>query len=392
MRIGLVLPRPPGWSETFFNTKIRVLREAGHEVVLFPQVAKSLKSPTPIFRAPRLSRHRGLRMVQVLVGLTILFLRAPGPAFRFWRLERCAGRSRRKALQSLYLNSHLLPHRLDWLHFGFATMGLGREQVGRAIRARTGVSLRGYDLNQSPLGKPRIYHLLWKHVDRVHTLSDALLQRASQLGLAAEMPVMRIPPALDMDLFMRQSPIDDLGDPLRILTMARLHWIKGMEYCLEALALLKKEGMNVRYKLIGSGGDYERLVYAVHQLGLREDVSFQDKIPHAAVPREMEASDLYLQYSLQEGFGNAVLEAQALGLLCIVSDAGGLTESVMHGETGWVVPGRCPRRLARQIRAVIEMSREEREAVRRQAMQRVKQGFSLEGHRRQWNAFFTDEN
>ncbi|MBK7870836.1 MAG: glycosyltransferase family 4 protein [Saprospiraceae bacterium] len=51
-----------------------------------------------------------------------------------------------------------------------------------------------------------------------------------------------------------------------------------------------------------------------------------------------EKADIYLQYSIQEGFCNAVLEAQAMGLLCIVSDAEGLPENILHGQTGWVVP------------------------------------------------------
>ena len=57
---------------------------------------------------------------------------------------------------------------------------------------------------------------------------------------------------------------------------------------------------------------------------------------------------IYLQYSIQEGFCNAVLEAQALGLLTIVSDAEGLPENVIHGETGWVVPKRKPKFFAQK--------------------------------------------
>ena len=73
-----------------------------------------------------------------------------------------------------------------------------------------------------------------------------------------------------------------------------------------------------------------------------EKVSFKGKLAHMEVKKAMEQADIYLQYSLQEGFCNAVLEAQAMGLLCIVSDAEGLPENVLHGQTGWVVPKRQP--------------------------------------------------
>ena len=391
MRIGLVLPRPPGGSETFFRTKIRALQVAGHEVFLFPNAKGKAMEAVPTHRAPQLAGPAGLRLFQLMLGVLLLFIRAPGSAIRFWRLERKAGRIPARAFQNLYLNSHILPHRLDWLHFGFATMSIHREHTGAAIGARVGVSLRGYDLHQFPLKQPKAYHLFWQQADRIHTLSDALTSRARQLGLPRQTSLVRIPPAVDTHFFRRENPEPEFRNPCRMLTLARVHWVKGMECTLEALALLKAAGVAFRYKIVGAGGDYERLVFAVHQLGLQDEVTIQSPVPHRAVASEMEGADIYLQYSLQEGFGNAVLEAQAMGLLCIVSDAGGLPENVLDGQTGWVVPRRCPRHLARRIQEVVQMPREQRELVQQRAIRRVREAFSFEHHRRQWNAFFTDE-
>jgi len=47
---------------------------------------------------------------------------------------------------------------------------------------------------------------------------------------------------------------------------------------------------------------------------------------------------LYFQPSLRESHGIAVLEAMAHGLPCVVADTGGLPESVVDGETGYVCP------------------------------------------------------
>ncbi|MCB9276517.1 MAG: hypothetical protein H6564_20965 [Lewinellaceae bacterium] len=46
-------------------------------------------------------------------------------------MERQSGRSARQALENLYLNSHILLQQLDWLHFGFATTALRRENTAR---------------------------------------------------------------------------------------------------------------------------------------------------------------------------------------------------------------------------------------------------------------------
>ncbi|RME25977.1 MAG: glycosyltransferase, partial [Deltaproteobacteria bacterium] len=132
----------------------------------------------------------------------------------------------------------------------------------------------------------------------------------------------------------------------------------------------------------------ERLCFAAHQLGISDRVHFVGKLPHEAVKKNMEEADIYLQYSLQEGFCNAALEAQAMGLLCIVSDAEGLPENVLHGVTGWVVPKRQPKLLAQQIEAVLQMPAAEHECIRQKAVERVKREFNLEKQREKFLKFY----
>jgi len=48
-------------------------------------------------------------------------------------------------------------------------------------------------------------------------------------------------------------------------------------------------------------------------------------------------SDIYFQPSLMESHGIAVVDAMMMGLPCVVSNAGGLPESVSHEKTGYIV-------------------------------------------------------
>ncbi|MEZ4854635.1 glycosyltransferase family 4 protein [Flavobacterium sp.] len=78
--------------------------------------------------------------------------------------------------------------------------------------------------------------------------------------------------------------------------------------------------------------------FAVHQLKLEDMVTFTGKLSPKEVKEKLSVTDIYIQYSLQEGFCNAVLEAQAMGLFPgVVSDAEGLSENVLN-ITGFVVP------------------------------------------------------
>lgn len=387
-RIGLVLPATPGYSETFFRSKIGGLQAAGHEVILFAGRKAGDFTLCPVATAPRVHPFPPRQWAAMALHLLKLMLLVPRRAARFCRLERRSGRSARQALENLYLNSHILPHELDWLHFGFATTALRRENAAKAMGARMGVSLRGYDISLYPLKHPGCYKLLWQRVDKVHSISDALAQRAFEQGLPKEKTVVKITPAIDAGLFQRSAQAPGASPELRILTVARLKWVKGLEYTLEALALLKKQGVAFHYTIIGEGEEYERLAFAAHQLGIREEVRFAGKMPQQEVKSAMEQADIYLQYSIQEGFCNAVLEAQAMGLLCLVSDAEGLPENVAHGQTGWVAPKRRPDELARQILEVLAMPQEMQQRIRRQAMERVQRAFNIQKQQEAFLRFF----
>src|SRR5262249_3263236 len=60
-------------------------------------------------------------------------------------------------------------------------------------------------------------------------------------------------------------------------------------------------------------------------------------------------ADVFLHAGISEGFCNAVLEAQAMMLPVVCSDADGLRENVVDGETGFVVPRRNPAALAEKL-------------------------------------------
>ena len=105
----------------------------------------------------------------------------------------------------------------------------------------------------------------------------------------------------------------------------------------DALKILKNRGLNFEYRVIGEGNYYEALSYATHYLGLKNYIKFLGKKNQKEILNQMDWADIYVQPSIQEGFCNSVVEAQAMGLLIVVSDAQGLIENIVDGETGWVV-------------------------------------------------------
>lgn len=301
------------------------------------------------------------------------------------------GFSLKQNVLSLLTSAHILGLKLDWLHFGFATMAIGRENLAKVIGAKMAISVRGSDLHVYPIEHPNCYNLVWKRIYRLHHISNYLLELAKNQGFNSELASSYlITPAIDTNLF--SSPASrNRNAKVIICTVARLHWIKGLEYILESLALLRQRGIDFEYHILGEGDDYKRLFFAAHQLNISDCVVFHGKKTQVEINQHLANSDLFIMYSLDEGFCNSVLEAQAMGCLTLVSNNKALMENVLDGETGWVVQGRNPKALAETIEKVLHLSEVELRRIRENAMQRVNQIFNLNNQKQAFIQFYEDK-
>lgn len=384
MRIGIVLPSNPSYSETFFRNKIEGLQSKGVEVTLF------VKTYTPkgkdlcrVIVHPKFHNNALLRLLQTLLVLSNLFIIAPKATSNIIRITLKNNYSWLQAFKAAAIGASILPKKLDWLHFGYATTALEREYAAKAIGAKMAVSFRGYDISVVPNRNKSIYAKLFANVNKVHTISTDLLDQAYDLGLSKDIDVQKICPAINVNDFSSDENTDSKG----AITVGRLHWKKGGEYTLSAFEILKRKGITINYSIIGDGVELERLKYTSYQYDL-DYVNFLGKRKHDEIPALLNSHEMYIQYSIQEGFCNSVLEAQAMGLLCIVSDAEGLAENVMDGVTGWVVPKREPALLAKKIEEVLKLSTDEKNKIREAAKLRIKNNFNLQKQRLEFLEFY----
>lgn len=387
MKIGLVLSKVPGYSETFIRSKISGLIKMGHEVTLFTDMPDSNGHIDTEYRVVCLQEKKGslkyLRMGKLTARLMIFRARR---FFRFLTLEKKYGSTWFKAFQNVVKSAHILSHDVDILHFEFAALSVDRECVAKTIGAHMSASLRGYDIAVYPLKHPGVYDRLWTSLDRLHYLSDDLLKRARSQGMSNSVLHQKITPAIDTNIFTGKSHRN--SDIVTITTVARLHWIKGYVLALQTMSELKKRKIDFQYRIVGEGEEEAKLRYLTRQYGLENEVHFLGQKNVEDVKREMEICDVFLMSSLHEGFCNAVLEAQVSGCLCVVTSAGGLNENVLHGQTGWVVQSRNPIHFADAIQYAVELTPDEAERIREKARKRVKRDFNLENHLNEWDQFY----
>lgn len=389
-RIGLVLSNVPGYSETFFRNKIKGLQENGFEVLLFVNEnhSKQTNFMCDISVAPNFNTNPVRKLMNVLSAIIKTCFVNPRRSYRLYVLDKKDGLPLKTRIKHILINQFLLSQKLDWLHYGFGMLAVNRENVAEAVGAKMAVSFRGFDLYLSPLKHENCYQSLFTKKVKYHVLSEEMKQDLKSYSLP-ENKIKVITPAIDVHFFDYNRKTNK-SDVVNILTVARLHWKKGLEYTLEALHFLKKEGIKFHYTIVGDGIELERLIFAVNQLDIKDQVTFKGKLSHNEVKQQLETSQMYLQYSIQEGFCNAVLEAQAMGLMCIVSNAEGLSENVLHTKTGWVVPKRNPQALKDTIKSVVQMSAVAQDKIRQNAISRIEKEFHIFKQQEEFIKFYTD--
>lgn len=121
-----------------------------------------------------------------------------------------------------------------------------------------------------------------------------------------------------------------------------IHAFSSLLHKLETLSESGTQVPQVRLRLVGDGEQRPALEKLAQQLGLLDRIDFVGRVPHGQVPDELNKLDIYVALSRSESFGVAIIEAGAAGRPVVVSDAGGLPEVTIDGVTGFVVPRENP--------------------------------------------------
>jgi D-inositol-3-phosphate glycosyltransferase len=143
-----------------------------------------------------------------------------------------------------------------------------------------------------------------------------------------------------------------LSEKKIILYVGRIERLKGLDILLTAISLLE-ERSDVRLLVVGGSPvrdrELDRLKSGAARLGIADMVTFTGSVPQSELPTYYSAADVFVLPSHYESFGLAALEAMACGIPIVVSRVGGLKTFVRDGETGYLIPWRCPEPFAQRL-------------------------------------------
>jgi glycosyltransferase involved in cell wall biosynthesis len=170
-------------------------------------------------------------------------------------------------------------------------------------------------LNQSPLSlyvTSRWLQQRYPTRGKAYSASDVEIAAMNELQLEARKVRLR-------RIADGEAPVLGTVASLRIRS-------KGIQTALAALDVLRRDGLELRYRVLG-GGNASPWIALAEQHGVADLVSFEGIRPAGEGVRQwLDTIDIHLQPSFQEGLPRATVEAMSCGSACIGSTCGGIPE------------------------------------------------------------------
>jgi D-inositol-3-phosphate glycosyltransferase len=179
-----------------------------------------------------------------------------------------------------------------------------------------------------------------------------------------------IPAGVDTNLFYprdREAVRSLLGlpgdDTPILLFVGRIERLKGIDTLLESVAVVSRycSGRDLKVLIVGGGGQTEdenaelRRVVELHRdLNLEDQVEFVGSKPQEMLPLYYSAADVTIMPSHYESFGLVAVESMASGTPVIASNVGGLSFTVVDGETGFLVEQENHFQLAERVHTLLK--------------------------------------
>lgn len=171
--------------------------------------------------------------------------------------------------------------------------------------------------------------------------------------------------------------------------VAQLSPWKGQDTAIEALRLLREEGIDAHLLLIGSAKfvaratRFDNEAYVASLRARVADAGLEDRVSWLGeredVPELMRALDILLLPSSEEPFGRALIEAMALGVPVLATNVGGPPEIIDDGREGYLLAPEEPAAWAQAIRRIAE-SPDRGRAMGLAGRRRVERAFTAEHH------------
>jgi colanic acid/amylovoran biosynthesis glycosyltransferase len=374
MRIAIVLGEFPSASEVFILQQITGLIDLGCEIHVFAGTPAhavpahalyeqyALRARTTYRAATRSemrARVRDLieRRVRHVTRARSHLASVPREAWRALTVSaRWLSGSARDELWATYGVDLLRTGRFDAVHAHFGDVArLCVKACQTPPPTPLFATFHGYDANVVPrIHGLDVYRPLFAAAAGVTVNSEFLENRLLGLG-CPKRKLHVLPLGVDLSKFECRARTRGSAERLRLLSVARLVPVKGLDSAIRAVAHLRGRGWDLEYRIAGDGELRPELEASIRELGVGDCVHLLGALAHERVRELYQTSHVFVLPSVraargdEETQGVVVQEAQATGMPVVVSDIGGIREGIVEGVSGVSYAAGDWRALARAI-------------------------------------------
>lgn len=292
------------------------------------------------------------------------FLPAELPKVKVHVIPRLVGDKVDVILRQAWVRNKVAEIKPDLIHAHYATsFGL----LGALTRRHPLViSAWGSDIFSFP--RTSFLHrslLKWilRHADVLCSSSDIMAQEMHRY-MGPEQAVEIIPFGVDTTRF---SPLGENSaetdsypkfgvteTPIVFGVAKGLHLVYGLDLLIEAFAQVHCHFPHTLLRIAGDGPQRCSLEALAKKLGVTQCIEWLGQLPNANVAAFYQSVDIVVIPSRQESFGVTAVEGSACARPVIASRVGGLTEVIVEGETGLLVPSESISELGKAMERLIK--------------------------------------
>lgn len=263
-----------------------------------------------------------------------------------------------------YLAARLRVNPVDVLHSHFWMSGLASVPAAREVAVplihtfhALGAVKRRHQGSRdtSPPNRLHLERRLCREVGHVIATCTDEVRELTRMRLPRDR-VSVVPCGVDVSAFRPDGPVAVRRGP-RLLIVGRLVERKGVDDAIRALALVPDAELVVAGGPLAEDLDVDPEVARLRRVaavwGVAERVLFLGRVSRAAMPALLRSADVVLAVPWYEPFGIVPLEAMACGRPVVACAVGGLSDTVVDGRTGILVPPRNPARLADSLNRLL---------------------------------------
>ncbi|MFP3880125.1 MAG: glycosyltransferase family 4 protein [Dehalococcoidia bacterium] len=273
--------------------------------------------------------HKGEPEEEEIAGLKVRRIKGPG-----------LGSAHRAVSPVVFRRCHRYIHdgRFDVVHGVDIYWTMAQMAVQYAHRCSIPSVLTCHTVEDSPflVRLQRPMGLLLKRADRLIAVSRASEHFSHLLG-CPEQKIAVVPNGVDLSCFNENVDSSSMrkefgvGDEPLVVMASRLVKRRSPGLLISAFARVLEVIPEAKLIIAGSGREKNRLCRQIERLNIANSVFMAGQLARARIAQLMAAADVYVSSSRVESFGLALLEASAVGVPVVCSNAGGAPEVFHHG-------------------------------------------------------------